>query len=354
MTVVYVDTLFLLNLIVDYLLLLGAARLSGGVIRRLRLALGAVLGAAYAVAVFLPGLGFLTRPALKLAVAAAMSLAAFGGDRRLLRSFLSFLALACALGGGVLAMSLLGARGVGLERGVLSPNVDLGVLLLSAAVCYGAAALIFRRSAGHGTRELIPVVLTLEGRQVSLTALVDTGNTLTDPATGRGVMVVEGEKAAPLLERPLGEAELRDPVGTLAGLPGGRYRLIPYQAVGVECGLLLAVRLDRVRAGDRECAGMLAALSPTRLSDGGVYHALLGAMEESDWERKGTMGNGKKGTSGTGAAVAAFGPAGAVPAGKGHVHRGKRHPAAPSGAGRGGRRAAAAGAGGGGGQGDPH
>ena len=180
----------------------------------------------------------------------------------------------------MLALSLLGARGVGLERGVLSPHVDLGVLLLSAAGCYAAASLVFRRSAGHSTRELVEAVLILEGRQVTVTALLDTGNTLTDPATGRGVLIVEGEKAAPLLKQPLGDAELRDPVGTLARLgESGRFRLLPYQAVGVECGLLLAVRLDRARVGEREYRGVLAALSPTRLSDGGAYSALVGAME---------------------------------------------------------------------------
>ena len=280
MTVIYIDSLFLLNLIVDYLLLLGAACLSGAVLCRPRMALGAVLGAAYACAVFLPGLGFLTHPAMELAVAGAMTLVAFGGGRRLLRSFLAFLALACALGGGVLALSLLGARGMGLERGVLSPHVDLGVLLLASAGCYAAASLVFRRSAGHGARELVPAVLTLEGRQVTVTALLDTGNTLTDPATGRGVLVVEGEKAAPLLDPPLGAAQLRDPVGTLAELEGsGRFRLLPYQAVGVECGLLLAVRLDAAKVGKREYRGVLAALSPTRLSDGGGYSALAGALD---------------------------------------------------------------------------
>ena len=96
-TVVYIDSLFLLNLIVDYLLLLGAARLSGAVLHRPRLALGAVLGAAYACAVFLPGLGFLTHPAVELAIGGAMSLIAFGGGPRLLRSFLAFLALAVSM-----------------------------------------------------------------------------------------------------------------------------------------------------------------------------------------------------------------------------------------------------------------
>ena len=280
MTVVYIDSLFLLNLIVDYLLLLGAARLSGAVLCRPRMALGAVLGAAYACAVFLPGLGFLTHPAVELSIAVAMALIAYGGGKRLLRSFLAFLALSCALGGGVLALSLLGARGVGLERGVLSPHVDLGVLLLASAGCYAAASFVFRRSAGHGTRELVEAVLTLEGRQVTVTALLDTGNTLADPATGQGVMVVEGEKAAPLLDHPLGEAQLRDLVGTLARMgESRRFRLLPYQAVGVECGLLLAVRLDMAKVGEREYRGVLAALSPTRLSDGGAYSALVGAME---------------------------------------------------------------------------
>ena len=36
MTVIYVDTLFLLNGIIDYLLLLAAARLAGEPLRRLR------------------------------------------------------------------------------------------------------------------------------------------------------------------------------------------------------------------------------------------------------------------------------------------------------------------------------
>lgn len=46
LTVIYVDTLFLLNALVDYLLLLCAARLAGEPLKRLRFALGAVLGGA--------------------------------------------------------------------------------------------------------------------------------------------------------------------------------------------------------------------------------------------------------------------------------------------------------------------
>ena len=67
MTVIYVDTLFLLNGIIDYLLLLAAARLAGEPLRRLRFGAAAALGGAYAVAIFLPGMSFLAGPWCKLA-----------------------------------------------------------------------------------------------------------------------------------------------------------------------------------------------------------------------------------------------------------------------------------------------
>ena len=284
MTVVYIDALFLLNFVVDYLLLLCAGRLAGEVLHRGRLALGAALAGAYAAAVFLPGMGFLLHPLCKLAAAVLALLIGYGGSRRLLRVTLVFFAVSAAFAGGILALELLGGRGLTLENGVFSSAMDLRLILLSAAGCYVVITLLFLRSARHtaARQELVPAVLTLDGRRVALTALVDTGNTLTDPATGRPVMVAEGEKVAGLF--PSGqapdEADLRDPVAALERLSQagflGRCRLLPYQAVGVECGMLLSLRLDGARVGREDYGTLLVALSPNRLSDGGGYSALIG------------------------------------------------------------------------------
>ena len=284
MTVVYIDALFLLNFVVDYLLLLCAGRLAGEVLHRGRLALGAALAGAYAAAVFLPGMGFLLHPLCKLAAAVLALLIGYGGSRRLLRVTLVFFAVSAAIAGGILALELLGGRGLTLENGVFSSAMDLRLILLSAAGCYVVITLLFQRSARHtaARQELVPAVLTLDGRRVALTALVDTGNTLTDPATGRPVMVAEGEKVAGLF--PSGqapdEADLRDPVAALERLSQagflGRCRLLPYQAVGVECGMLLSLRLDGARVGREDYGTLLVALSPNRLSDGGGYSALIG------------------------------------------------------------------------------
>lgn len=282
MTVIYVDTLFLLNALVDYLLLLCAARLAGEPLKRLRFALGAVLGGGYAVAIFLPGLGFLERPACRLAAAVLMVLAAFWGSRRLGRQVLIFFALSCAFAGGVLGISMLGGQGLSLNRGVIYSGMDLKIVLLSAAGCYAVLSLLLQKAVRHTsfTGELKAVRLELGGRTIELTALTDTGNTLTDPVTGQGVMVAEGERLLPLFaasQRPSVQ-ELRDPAGALERLTGagGHFRLLPYRAVGVDRGLLLAVRVDRAVVDGEDWGAMVVALSPTPVSDGGGYGALLG------------------------------------------------------------------------------
>lgn len=282
MTVIYVDTLFLLNVLVDYLLLLCAARLAGEPLKRLRFALGAVLGGGYAVAIFLPGMGFLERPACRLAAAVLMVLAAFWGSRRLGRQVLIFFALSCAFAGGVLAISMMGGQGLSLNRGVIYSGMDLKIVLLSAAGCYAVLSLLLQKAVRHTsfTGELKAVRLELEDRTVELTALTDTGNTLTDPVTGQGVMVAEGERLLPLFavsQRPSVQ-ELRDPAGALERLTGagGHFRLLPYRAVGVDRGLLLAVRVDRAVVDGEDRGAMVVALSPTPVSDGGGYGALLG------------------------------------------------------------------------------
>ena len=268
---VYIDQVFLLNSIIDYLLLLSAAKLAGEPFCRPRLALGGILGGLYAAAVFLPGWGFLSHPLCKLAAPVVMGLLAFGSSRRLLRVSLTFFGVSAAFGGGVLALQLfLGAPVV----------LDLKTTLLAAVGCYLFLTMIFRRTARHGGGELVPARLELEGRCCRLTALVDTGNTLTDPATGKAVMVAEGEKLKDLFPSgvcPTAE-ELGDPAAALEKRreDSRRWRLLPYRAVGVPWALLLAVKVDRARVGEEDYGSIFVALSPTPVSDGGGYSALIG------------------------------------------------------------------------------
>mgnify|MGYP002602610320 CR=1 FL=1 len=129
MTVVYLDRVLLLNLLVDYLLLLTTARLAGIPLRRGRLALCAAGGALYAGAVFLPGLGWLAHPLCRAAMGVAMALTAWRRESHPWRLTALFFLLSGALAGLLLAMGLAAWLGPRLEEEKLQKGAIVLFLL---------------------------------------------------------------------------------------------------------------------------------------------------------------------------------------------------------------------------------
>ena len=98
--------------------------------------------------------------------------------------------------------------------------------------------------------------------------------------------------------------------------PELRFRLIPYHAVGVAGGLLLAVRSDWTEVAGERYAGLPVAFSPTELGTG--YSALWG----------GTAGR-RRNHEGLDETMAAAAGAGGAAAAGGVLHYigGSEHPA---------------------------
>lgn len=283
MQVVYIDSLFLLNAVMDYLLLVASARIAGEPLHRIRMVVAALLGGGYAAASLLPGMGFLSGAAWKLAAAVLMVFVGLGASRRLLRQLVIFFALAFAFGGGVLAVAFLGGRGLHPARGMLYSGVDLRIVLLTAAICYVVWS-TFCKGLGRKnvlSGELVGIEVHAQEKHVALTALRDTGNTLTDPVSGQGVIVLDWQAVQPLLDREyrLQPQELENPAKAVERLNTGRWKgkwgLIPYRAVGVECGMLVTLRPDRVTIAGKEQGHVQLALSPTPVSPNGGWQALV-------------------------------------------------------------------------------
>ena len=267
MDVIYLDSLFGLNLLIDYCLVLVSARVCGVVLRRWRYALAALIGALYAALMVLPGFGWLANGMMKLALGAAMALIAFGGEAHLVRCTVVFFAVSAAFGGAVYAASML--AGVSPGSGAL--------VTVSGAACYAAVSLVFRRRARAADREVRTVTVTLAGRSVTLRALRDSGNDLHDPVSGLPAAVVERAAVLPLF--PAVRALPDDAVQALEALSAlpectGRVVLLPYRAVGVTGALLPAFRPDSVKI-DGAAEPMLLALSAQALTSDGAFAMVL-------------------------------------------------------------------------------
>ena len=278
--VVYIDITFLLNCLTDAAALYATGRLSGFPVKRGRLAAAALAGGTYGTLCVLPGWGALASFPPQAAVAAGMVWLAFRRRDAFLRQLLLFFALSCALGGALVAGGRLLAAGEGLAA--LS-RLDWRVCFLAGGLCFLILSVVFRGGARHAVAgQLCPCALERRGRRAALTALLDTGHTLTDGLTGRPVLTAHWAALEPLwtaAERTvLARLEREGGAACLAALGPG-FRLLPYQAVGVQDGLLLCFQAERAVIGGKELGPVTVALSPTAVSDGGGYAALWNGEE---------------------------------------------------------------------------
>lgn len=270
MKTVYLDELFLLNLVINYFLLLATAKLCALPFRRWRFAGAAALGALWCCAGLFPKLAFLNIPIMHPVLALGMSLIAFGRERRLWRCYLAFLGVSALFGGAVYAAELYSGSIPG--TGGLA-KVDMRVLAVSFALCWALVSLVFRRCGKNARRRIRDVTMEREGRAVSFRALEDTGNDLYDPITGCAALVAEPEALEGLFA-PENASLLRGPpIDAVERIPGGR--LIPYAGIDGSRRLLLAFRPERVTVDGEARSDLLAAVAPAGLGGDGSYQAVI-------------------------------------------------------------------------------
>lgn len=292
MRVIYVDTLFFLNMAVNYLLLLGTGHFSGLPFKRRRLFLSSLLGAAYAVLACMNGFEMLNSVFFKAVSGAVMVFAGFGCDslKNFGKRLVLFFLVSAVFGGGVFAAYIAGGgTPSGFGEGMLYTRISLKVLIISVAACYGLVSIFFGGAGRHGAfgRETAEVRVRSGGREAVFSALVDSGNTLRDPVTGTPVLIAEPEAVRPVLPPAIrglfDRSSVKSPSELMEVLSGTeyavRFRLIPFRAVGTESGLLIAFRPDRIEIAGKPAKGMLIAFSPNELSEGAGYCALVGAVK---------------------------------------------------------------------------
>lgn len=215
---VYLDVLFALNFLMDLLMVFLAALVTKTRISILRLTLAAGMLALYGTLIVFPNLqsGYSLMGRLAVSLAGVWTVCPKG---RRGKGLLVFWLISVSLGGGVFALSMLTGAGSAMQammvNGSLYLDVGMGVLGLGIAMTYGLIWGFCRVSVRNFSREriLIPFCLTINGRELCFTALVDTGCELTVPGTGDAMLL--------LSRKAMGEAVPKNtfavPVATAAG-----------------------------------------------------------------------------------------------------------------------------------------
>lgn len=287
--IIYLDILMIVNLFINYFLLLATMMLSHLQKRRLRILGGAALGSIFSLMIFLPDLNFWITWLLKLTLGGLLVFVTFGIQplRIYCKNTLIFFVVNF-LFAGVMMLLWIGIRPdqMFFHNGVVYFSISPLFLVFSTIISYlvikGVYWILYRRV---NKEQIIAIMIEESGKKIQMFGLNDTGNRLKDPFSGLPVTVCEFSAVSELIPEEFHSFFLDPTKAEISSLNQHPWRrkikVIPYATVG-EKGIMAAFEPDGFYCYKNEKmqkAEMLIGVTSARLSDG-EYQAVIHTQTE--------------------------------------------------------------------------
>ncbi|NLC38248.1 MAG: sigma-E processing peptidase SpoIIGA [Clostridia bacterium] len=294
--IIYIDVVFGVNFLMDFLILWSVARFGRFRTNWLRLLVAALLGSFYLLIILLfPKPGFLGTIGVKLLVSLIMILLAFPWHS--LKLF--FQALACfyfisfmvggAMLGGICFLQGSIWPGEFLQGVFFFTSIPSAWLLagLASLFLFGCLASSLIKKGLFRKLYLVSMVVCFGEKRIAARSLVDTGNQLRDPLTRCPVVIMEYSLLKDVLPSQLQalyegreEPELDKTLQLLAGTSWAvKVRVIPFKTIGRRKGMLLGLKPDMLYVVTEEKTvkhhSVIVGVYAGTLSPEDEYRALL-------------------------------------------------------------------------------
>lgn len=257
---VYIDILIILNILVNYFMLAAVKKISRSHTSRLRLSLGALSGGAASLLIFIDSLGIIMT-LLKIVASLVMILISFGfgSVKQFFKKVLWLFFISFVFGGLVFAVYMcFGLQTMIYTNGIVYFDIDMTFLVVCSAVAYAVITLVskFLDKKAPKSKEYY-VTIEKNGKNISCTAFMDTGNNLREPFSGYPVIMVCSSVFRELMG---GDISIEKMQGN------EKIRLIPISTVSGN-SIIKAFRPDSIKIGEFTTDKVYIGESLTPLSE---------------------------------------------------------------------------------------
>ncbi len=290
--IIYAEYVFLENFIMNYFILSLTSKFARFESKRIKLILASSLGALYAFIIFFPSLHFLFSALMKIAYSMLIIIFCFTPYhfKDFFRLLGIFYLITLVFGGAGFALFYFSNFNGIISNGIFYiTNISVKNIFVSCGVAYILIQFCWSYIQERLSKEkiLMDVSIEINGKKVDLKGMVDTGNSLTDPISKYPVIIVEYSAISCILPVEIRDILLEDQAFSfdqiVAQLSGSswvtRFRIIPYQALGIENGMLVGFKPDNVLIYNddyhKDVNEIIIAIYNKTLSKTGSYRVLL-------------------------------------------------------------------------------
>ncbi|MCP2239902.1 sigma-E processing peptidase SpoIIGA [Thermoanaerobacterium thermosaccharolyticum] len=275
----YVDVIFLENLIINYIILYLTKRFSKSKARNINLFFSSLLGASYVILIFFSLPNIIYSLPFKIIISILMIIITFGYKKlyEFIKIMSIFYLISFIVGGAAFALIYL----VNFDL----KQIIIGALFISILLIYIGWGYITKKNLESDIIHVIQI--DMNNIKKDIKAILDTGNTLHDPLSNYPVVIVEYNALKDLLPEGVKNLFDRGNINDIFEIPKvvdddrwlKRFRLVPYNSIGTDSGMMVGFIPDNLIIDDNKKSfkNVIIGIYLKRLNTTGDYEALIGS-----------------------------------------------------------------------------
>lgn len=266
--VIYVDVLIIVNLFVNYFLLLTTSKFLNLKLKLSRLILGEILGAIYSLYIFIPEPNLFVSVLVKLFMSIIMVAAAFEFNKikQFLKIIVCFYAVNFAFSGTMFALwCAFKPNGMIINNDIVYFNISPITLIVSTVISYIIIEIVNRVIEKKQLKNSsLEIGIKFKDKYIVLNAKIDTGNLLKEPFSNLPVIVVKKSEINLLIP----EFNIFENIENQNEIKKLKIRIIPFKTVS-GTGILPAFKPEYVvLKGNLKKQAYVAVCSDEYFSEG--------------------------------------------------------------------------------------
>ncbi len=255
---VYIDIILLENLCMNYIILFATAYIMKIKISHIRIIASSSIGAVYSIMLYMQILPIYSSIFMKIILSVVMVYISYAPKsvKIAIKQLIIFYLISFAFGGCAFALLyFVKPQDIFIKNGVYIGTYPLKIALLGGIVGFVITYIAFKIIKNKATKEemIYKLKIKINDKTVEVNALLDTGNKLKDPITLVPVIVIEKQKLYNFLPE-----EILENIDKIIGGDSdklieenikymSKFRVIPYNSIGKQNGLMLGFKADEVK-----------------------------------------------------------------------------------------------------------
>ena len=276
----YIDIVIIENLIMNYIILYATGIVTKVKMKKIRVLISSLIGAIFVAIQYVTNLKIYSNIIVKTILSILMIFIAFNPQKikQLGKQLILFYLTTFTFGGvATYLIYVIKPQDIIIKNGMLVGTYVLKTIFLGAILGTVIIIIAFKISKNKMTKKdiLCQTKIKLEGKEITLNTMLDTGNMLKEPISGTPVIIVEKTSLYELMPK-----EILEHTEEIKNKYISKFKMIPFSSLGKQNGMLLGIKAEKIEVLNEnyknDKKNVIIGIYNKSLTKRGEYNALIG------------------------------------------------------------------------------